>query len=65
MLSADELGLFRERINFLDKKIQPGLSKLLWLSKGTSNVFVRDCLQHVDKVILTVVIPVVIIPIFN
>ncbi|XP_062301425.1 dynein axonemal heavy chain 2 [Scomber scombrus] len=54
MLSPDELGLFRERICFLDKKIHPGLSKLLWLSKGTSNVFVRDCLHHVDKVQLIV-----------
>lgn len=51
MLSPDELGLFRERIRFMDKKIQPGLTKLQWLSKGTSNVFIRDCLLHVDKVV--------------
>ncbi|XP_070711337.1 dynein axonemal heavy chain 2 [Pempheris klunzingeri] len=50
ILSPDELGLFRERIRFIDKKIQPGLTKLQWLSKGTSNVFIRDCLLHVDKV---------------
>ncbi|KAM7377518.1 hypothetical protein PAMA_014021 [Pampus argenteus] len=54
MLSPDELGLFREQIRFLDKKIQPGLSKLSWLSKGTSNVFIRDCLLHVDKVQLII-----------
>ncbi|KAM7366101.1 hypothetical protein PAMP_015569 [Pampus punctatissimus] len=54
MLSPDELGLFREQIRFLDKKIQPGLTKLSWLSKGTSNVFIRDCLLHVDKVQLIV-----------
>lgn len=51
MLSPNELGLFRERIHLIDKKIQPGLNKLLWLTRGTSNVFIRDCLQHVDKVI--------------
>lgn len=51
MLSSDELGLFRERIHFMDKKIQPGLTKLLWLSKGASNVFIHDCLLHVDKVV--------------
>lgn len=51
MLSPDELGLFRERIHFMDKKIQPGLTKLLWFSKGASNVFIRDCLLHIDKVV--------------
>ncbi|XP_047429543.1 dynein axonemal heavy chain 2 [Mugil cephalus] len=51
VLSEDELGLFRERITFIDRKIQPGLTKLQWLSKGTSNVFIRDCLLHVDKVL--------------
>ncbi|XP_070849918.1 dynein axonemal heavy chain 2 [Chaetodon trifascialis] len=50
MLSPDELGLFRERIRLMDKKIQPGLTKLLWLSKGASNIFIRDCLLHIDKV---------------
>ncbi|XP_045920170.1 dynein axonemal heavy chain 2 isoform X2 [Micropterus dolomieu] len=54
VLSPDEVGLFRERIRFLDKKIQPGLTKLLWLSKGASNVFIRDCLLHVNKVQLMV-----------
>ncbi|XP_042367999.1 dynein axonemal heavy chain 2 [Plectropomus leopardus] len=50
MLTPDELGLFREQIRFMDKKIEPGLTKLLWCSKGASNVFIRDCLVHVDKV---------------
>ncbi|XP_029311197.1 LOW QUALITY PROTEIN: dynein heavy chain 2, axonemal [Cottoperca gobio] len=50
MLSPDEMGLFRERINYMDKKIQPGLTKLMWFSKGAANVFIRDCLQHVNKV---------------
>ncbi|KAF1380471.1 hypothetical protein PFLUV_G00164080 [Perca fluviatilis] len=54
MLSPDEFDLFRERIRFMDKKIQPGLTKLLWFSKGASNVFIRECLLHVDKVQLIV-----------
>lgn len=50
MLSPDEMGLFRERIRLMDKKIQPGLTKLLWSSTGSSNIFIQDCLLHVDKV---------------
>ncbi|XP_045081518.1 dynein axonemal heavy chain 2 isoform X2 [Coregonus clupeaformis] len=53
-LSAEELGLFRERIRFLDKKIQPGLSKLLWSSKGASNFFIKDCRLHASKIQLIV-----------
>uniref|UniRef100_A0A4W5PN07 Uncharacterized protein n=1 Tax=Hucho hucho TaxID=62062 RepID=A0A4W5PN07_9TELE len=48
-LSADELGLFREHICFLDKTIQPGLSKMLWFSKGASNFFINDCRLHASK----------------
>ncbi|XP_054907024.1 dynein axonemal heavy chain 2 isoform X1 [Poeciliopsis prolifica] len=50
MLSAEELGLFRERIRFLDKKVEPGMAKLLWLSQGASNHFINDSLLHIDKV---------------
>uniref|UniRef100_A0A672FP66 Dynein axonemal heavy chain 2 n=1 Tax=Salarias fasciatus TaxID=181472 RepID=A0A672FP66_SALFA len=49
-LSVEELGLFREKIRLIDKKIQPGLVKFLWLSKGESDIFIRDCLLHVGKV---------------
>uniref|UniRef100_A0A8C4Z8H0 Dynein, axonemal, heavy chain 2 n=1 Tax=Gadus morhua TaxID=8049 RepID=A0A8C4Z8H0_GADMO len=49
-LSPGELGVFRERIRFLDKKIQPGLTKLLWSTKGTSNLFITECCTHVTKV---------------
>nr|XP_040043942.1 dynein heavy chain 2, axonemal isoform X1 [Gasterosteus aculeatus aculeatus] len=49
MLSPDELGLFREQIHLMDKKIQPGLTKLTWSSKA-ANVFIRECLLHVSKV---------------
>ncbi|KAJ8389318.1 hypothetical protein AAFF_G00121830 [Aldrovandia affinis] len=49
VLSAEELGLFRERIRFLDKKIQPGLSKLLWSSRGASSFFINDCRLQASK----------------
>ncbi|XP_030578556.1 dynein heavy chain 2, axonemal [Archocentrus centrarchus] len=54
MLSPDEMGLFREKMRLMDKKIQPCLTKLLWISKGASNVFIRDCLLYVDKLQLLV-----------
>lgn len=50
MLSPDEMGLFQKRIRLLDKKIQPGLTKILWSSLGASNIFTQDCVLHVDKV---------------
>uniref|UniRef100_A0A667XC84 Dynein axonemal heavy chain 2 n=1 Tax=Myripristis murdjan TaxID=586833 RepID=A0A667XC84_9TELE len=53
-LSPDELGLFRERIRLLDKKIQPGMTKLVWSSIGASNIFVSNCHVHVGKVQLIV-----------
>lgn len=49
-LSPDTMGLFQERINFLDKKIQPGLSKLLWSSKGATSLFISECRLHASKV---------------
>ncbi|KAG8148176.1 hypothetical protein E2320_022465 [Naja naja] len=42
MLSAEERGLFRERIRYLDRKIQPGLKKLHWSLKGASTVFISE-----------------------
>ncbi|XP_077357601.1 dynein axonemal heavy chain 2 isoform X2 [Festucalex cinctus] len=50
MLSPIELGLFSKKIHFLDKKIQPGFTKLYWMFKISSNTFVKDCLVHVSKV---------------
>ncbi|XP_064408838.1 dynein axonemal heavy chain 2 [Latimeria chalumnae] len=54
VLSPEERGLFRERIRYLDKKIQPGLTKLLWSSKGASAFFITDCRLHANKVQLMV-----------
>ncbi|KAA0723088.1 Dynein heavy chain 2, axonemal [Triplophysa tibetana] len=53
-LNAVEMGLFSEKLRFLNKKIQPGLSKLHWSTKGTSNVFINDCRVHANKVQLMV-----------
>nr|XP_060635826.1 dynein axonemal heavy chain 2 [Anolis sagrei ordinatus] len=50
MLSAEERGLFRERIRYLDRKIQPGLKKLHWSLKGASTVFISECRLYASKV---------------
>ncbi|XP_006863561.1 PREDICTED: dynein heavy chain 2, axonemal [Chrysochloris asiatica] len=49
-LSPDEQALFKERIQFLDKKIQPGLKKLHWALKGASAFFITECRIHASKV---------------
>nr|XP_046242172.1 dynein axonemal heavy chain 2 isoform X2 [Scatophagus argus] len=54
MLSPDELGLFREHISLINKKIQPGLTKVKWLPEEDSSVFIQSCLPHIDKVQLIV-----------
>lgn len=50
MLNPEEMGLFRERIRLMDRKIQPGLTKLQWSSMGSSSAFIQDSLLHVDMV---------------
>ncbi|XP_054656624.1 dynein axonemal heavy chain 2 [Dunckerocampus dactyliophorus] len=50
MLSPIELGLFSKKIHMLDKKIQPGFTKLFWMFKISANTFVKDCIVHVSKV---------------
>ena len=50
MLSAEERGLFKERIRFLDRKIHPGLKKLHWSLKGASAAFISECRLHASKV---------------
>uniref|UniRef100_A0A8C8SM12 Dynein axonemal heavy chain 2 n=1 Tax=Pelusios castaneus TaxID=367368 RepID=A0A8C8SM12_9SAUR len=50
MLSPEERALFKERIRYLDKKIQPGLKKLHWSLKGASAVFISECRLHASKV---------------
>uniref|UniRef100_A0A8D0HGT5 Dynein axonemal heavy chain 2 n=1 Tax=Sphenodon punctatus TaxID=8508 RepID=A0A8D0HGT5_SPHPU len=50
MLSVEERALFKERIRYLDKKIQPGLKKLHWSLKGASACFITECRLHASKV---------------
>nr|XP_057923809.1 dynein axonemal heavy chain 2 isoform X2 [Doryrhamphus excisus] len=50
MLSPIELGLFSKKIHMLDKKIQPGFTKLFWMFKISSNTFVKDCIVQISKV---------------
>ncbi|XP_029769486.1 dynein heavy chain 2, axonemal [Terrapene carolina triunguis] len=50
MLSPEERALFKERIRYLDKKIQPGLKKLHWSLKGASAAFISECRLHASKV---------------
>ena len=46
MLTEAERQLFRERIRFLDKKVQPGLAKLTWASPGIKDLYVADTRKH-------------------
>lgn len=46
LLSPEERDLFRERIRFLDKKIQPGLTKLTWASPGIKDLYVAESRKH-------------------
>lgn len=48
-LSVEEQGLFRERIRFLDSKVQHGLTKLTWASKGIKDYYVADCRMHAKQ----------------
>ncbi|XP_059574595.1 dynein axonemal heavy chain 2 isoform X3 [Alligator mississippiensis] len=50
MLSPEERALFKERIRYLDRKIQPGLKKLHWSLKGASICFISECRLHASKV---------------
>ncbi|OQR83321.1 dynein heavy chain [Achlya hypogyna] len=47
-LSSTERRLFDDIIRKLDRRIQPGLQKLTWLSKGIVDWYVADCRKHCD-----------------
>jgi dynein heavy chain len=38
----EDQGLFKERLKFLDRKMNPGLTNLTWASKGITEMFVKD-----------------------
>ncbi len=50
-LQPRERALFRERIRSLDKKLQPGFTKLTWESDGVLEYFVVECRTHAYKVL--------------
>ena len=50
-LQPKERALFRERIRSLDKKLQPGFTKLTWESEGVLEYFVVECRVHAYKVL--------------
>ncbi|RHY32696.1 hypothetical protein DYB32_002341, partial [Aphanomyces invadans] len=47
-LSTTERRLFDDIIRKLDRRIQPGLAKLTWLSKGVVEWYVNDCRKHCE-----------------
>ncbi|XP_063712783.1 dynein axonemal heavy chain 2-like isoform X4 [Symsagittifera roscoffensis] len=49
-LTAEERSLFKERIRFLDKKLHPGLTKLMWVTKGVSEFFINDCRKNIASI---------------
>jgi dynein heavy chain, axonemal len=47
-LSTEERRLFSDHIRKLDKRINQGLTKLTWASKGVVEFYVKDCLNSSD-----------------
>ncbi|TMW60768.1 hypothetical protein Poli38472_000810 [Pythium oligandrum] len=47
-LSSTERRLFEDIIRKLDRRIQPGLQKLTWVSKGIVDWYVSDCRKHCE-----------------
>ena len=45
-LSSTERRLFDDIIRRLDRRIQPGLQKLTWVSKGIVDWYVAECRKH-------------------
>ena len=50
VLSPEERALFSERIQFLDKRVYPGINKLTWNSRGVVEYFVKDCRKNCREV---------------
>ena len=49
-LTPTQRRLFSENLHKLDRKVAPGLSKLNWVSKGVTEVFVKDLRKHCGEV---------------
>ena len=48
-LSPDERRLFSDHIRRLDKRVNQGLSKLTWVSKGIADYYVKDCRKTCEE----------------
>lgn len=48
-LKSNERGLFKERIKNLDKRIQPGFSKLTWTKTQPAEEFISTCRRHANE----------------
>ncbi|EGF78014.1 hypothetical protein BATDEDRAFT_91203 [Batrachochytrium dendrobatidis JAM81] len=53
-ITPEQHWIFKERIRFLDRKINPGVTSLTWASKGISEFFVKECRRHSHDVQRTV-----------
>ncbi|PWV12257.1 putative dynein heavy chain [Trypanosoma cruzi] len=49
-LTREECRLFALRLNFLESKYMPGMSRLWWNSQGIVEYFVRECRQQTERV---------------
>jgi len=49
-INSEEKRLFMDHMRKLDRHIGQGLSKLTWQSKGTSEMYVRDCVTYCQEV---------------
>ena len=48
-MSNEERGLFKERIKNLDKRLQPGFSKLTWTKTQAAEEFIVTCRRHASE----------------
>mmetsp|Transcript_14527 Transcript_14527/g.44826 ORF Transcript_14527/g.44826 Transcript_14527/m.44826 type:complete len:398 (-) Transcript_14527:11342-12535(-) len=49
-LAAEERRLFSDHLRKLDKRINQGLQKLTWATKGVVEHYVKDCCAHCSEV---------------
>jgi dynein heavy chain len=49
-INAEEKRLFMDHMRKLDRHIGQGLTKLTWQSKGTSEMYVKDCVSYCAEV---------------
>ncbi|KAJ1345264.1 hypothetical protein BSLG_000778 [Batrachochytrium salamandrivorans] len=54
-LTSEQHLIFKERIRFLDRKINPGVTNLTWSSKGITEFFVKECRRHSHDIQKTVI----------